>query len=437
MKRVVVTGMGIVSPVGNSLPDFWQSIKNGTSGAGPITRFDTSEFTTRYAAEVKDFDPKARIDKREARKMDRFAQYSVYAACEAWEDAGFARAGGGPAADADGGTTTDTGAGSAPGGAAFDPERLGVILGVGIGGFETIEDSTRTLFEKGPSRVPPMTIPKMIANIGPAQVAIALGALGPVYSLATACASATDAIGNAMRHIREGLIDVAVTGGAEAPITRLGIAGFNVIQALSTRFEDDPTRASRPFDKDRDGFLMGEGAGILVLESLDHALARGARIYAEVAGNGMTDDANHLTAPHPEGVGAARAMTMALRDAGLKPEDIDYINAHGTSTPLNDPTETLAIKRAFGDHAARVAISSTKSMTGHCIGAAGGVEAIASVMAIHDGFIPPTINLDEPGEGCDLDYVPNVGRAQPVRAVMSNSLGFGGHNGVLVLRAYS
>lgn len=414
MKRVVVTGMGIVSPVGNSLPEFWQAMKDGTSGAGPITRFDTSEFTTRYAAEVKDFDPKVRIDKREARKMDRFAQYSVYAALEAWEDAGFVPASG-----------------------AFDPERLGVILGVGIGGFETIEDSTRTLFEKGPSRVPPMTIPKMIANIGPAQVAIALGALGPVYSLATACASATDAIGNAMRHIREGLIDVAITGGAEAPITQLGIAGFNVIQALSTRFEEDPTRASRPFDKDRDGFLMGEGAGILVLESLDHALARGARIYAEVAGNAMTDDANHLTAPHPEGIGAARAMTMALKDAGLKPEDIDYINAHGTSTPLNDPTETLAIKRAFGDHAAKVAISSTKSMTGHCIGAAGGVEAIASVMAIHDSFVPPTINLDEPGEGCDLDYVPNTGRAQPVRAAMSNSLGFGGHNGVLVLRAYS
>lgn len=418
MKRVVVTGMGIVSPVGNSLSDFWRALKNGESGAGPITRFDTSAFTTRYAAEVKDFDPKVRIDKREARKMDRFAQYSVYAALEAWEDAGFTPAGAG---------ATATG---------FDPERLGVILGVGIGGFETIEDSTKTLFEKGPSRVPPMTIPKMIANIGPAQVAIALGALGPVYSLATACASATDAIGNAMRHIREGLVDVAIAGGAEAPITHLGIAGFNVIQALSTKWGHDPRRASRPFDKDRDGFVMGEGAGILILESLDHALARGARIYAEVAGNAMTDDANHLTAPHPEGAGAARAMTLALKDGGLNPEDIDYINAHGTSTPINDPVETLAIKKAFGDHAGKVAISSTKSMTGHCVGAAGAVEGIASVMAIHDSFIPPTINLEEPGQGCDLDYVPNTGRKQEVRAAMSNSLGFGGHNGVVVFRKY-
>lgn len=413
MKRVVVTGMGIVSPVGNSLPEFWRALKNGESGVGPITRFDTSAFTTRYAAEVKNFDPTIRIDKREARKMDRFAQYSVYAALEAWEDAGFKAASDG-----------------------FDPERLGVILGVGIGGFETIEESTKTLFEKGPSRVPPMTIPKMIANIGPAQVAIALGALGPVYSLATACASATDAIGNAMRHIREGLVDVAVAGGAEAPITRLGISGFNVIQALSTKWEHDPQRASRPFDKDRDGFVMGEGAGILILESLDHALARGARIYAEVAGNAMTDDANHLTAPHPEGAGAARAMTLALKDAGLTPDDIDYINAHGTSTPINDPVETLAIKRAFGSHAGKVAISSTKSMTGHCVGAAGAVEGIASVMAIHESFIPATINLDEPGEGCDLDYVPNKGRSQEVRAAMSNSLGFGGHNGVVVFRQY-
>ncbi|TVR70284.1 MAG: beta-ketoacyl-[acyl-carrier-protein] synthase II [Spirochaetaceae bacterium] len=418
MKRVVVTGMGIVSPVGNSLSDFWRAIRKGESGVGPITRFDTSAFTTRYAAEVKEFDPTVRIDKREARKMDRFAQYSVYAALEAWEDAGLAPAPGG--IDATG----------------FDPERLGVILGVGIGGFETIENSTKTLFEKGPSRVPPMTIPKMIANIGPAQVAIAIGALGPVYSLATACASATDAIGNAMRHIREGLVDVAIAGGAEAPITQLGISGFNVIQALSTKWEHDPKRASRPFDKDRDGFVMGEGAGVLILESLDHALARGARIYAEVAGNAMTDDANHLTAPHPEGAGAARAMTLALKDAGMKPEDIDYINAHGTSTPINDPVETLAIKLAFGDHAYKVAISSTKSMTGHCVGAAGAVEGIASVMAIHEGYIPATINLEEPGEGCDLDYVPGTGRAQEVRAAMSNSLGFGGHNGVVVFRTY-
>lgn len=414
MKRVVITGMGTVNPIGNSLPEYWESLKAGRSGAGPITRFDTAGFATTYAAEVKNFDPQLRIDKREARKMDRFSQYSVYAAREAFEDAGLLNAEG-----------------------SFDPERLGVVLGVGIGGFETIEESIGILNEKGPGRVPPMTIPKMIANIGPAQVAINLNAQGPVYALATACASATDALGNAMRHIREGLMDVAIAGGVEAPITRLGISGFNVIQALSTQWAHDPTRASRPFDKDRDGFLMGEGAGILILESLDHALARGARIYAEVAGNGMTDDANHLTAPHPEGAGAARAITLALKDAGLAPEDVDYVNAHGTSTPINDPVETKAIKLALGDHAYRVAVSSTKSMTGHCIGAAGGVEAIAAALAIHEGFIPPTINLEEPGEGCDLDYVPQVGRATPVRAAISNSLGFGGHNGVLALRAFA
>lgn len=415
MKRVVVTGMGVVSPVGNSLSDFWLSLREGRSGAGPITRFDTTGFVTNYAAEVKDFDPSRRIDRRDARKMDRFSQYAVYAATEAWEDAGFAGEG-------------------TP--ASLDPERLGVVLGVGIGGFETTEESLRALHEKGPSRVPPMTIPKLIANIGPAHVAIALGALGPVYSLATACASATDAIGNALRHLRDGSLDVVVTGGAEACITPLGIAGFNVIQALSSSFADDPRRASRPFDADRDGFVMGEGAGILVLESLDHALARGARIYAEVAGSAMTDDAYHLTAPHPDGTGAARAIKAALADGGMAPEEIDYINAHGTSTPVNDPTETRAIRTAFGAHAEKLAVSSTKSMTGHCIGAAGGVEAIASIMAIHESFIPPTINLETPGEGCDLDYVPGTGRSQPVRAALSTSLGFGGHNGVVIFRKY-
>jgi 3-oxoacyl-[acyl-carrier-protein] synthase II len=413
MKRVVITGMGVVSPVGNDTESFWKALRNGESGAGPITRFDTTDFVTRYAAEVKDFDPKERIDRRDVRKMDRFSQYSVYAAREAFEQAGLL--------DTEG---------------IYDPERFGVVLGVGIGGFETIEESVIALREKGPARVSPMTIPKMIANIGPAHIAINLNAHGPVYTITTACASATDAIGNAMRHIREGLADIMVAGGAEAPITPLGIAGFNVIQALTSNYNDDPKRGSRPFDKDRDGFLMGEGAGLLVLESLEHARARGAHIIAEVAGNGFTNDANHLTAPHPEGVGAAKAMQMALRDAGMQPEDIDYINAHGTSTPINDPTETLAIRKAFGDHADKVAVSSTKSMTGHCLGAAGAVEAVASVLAIRDGFIPPTINLEEPGEGCDLDYVPNVGRSQEVRAVMSNSLGFGGHNGVLVLRKF-
>ena len=420
MKRVVITGMGTVSPIGNNIQDFWKAIKTGTSGVGPITRFDTTDFVTKYAAEVKDFDPKERIDRRDARKMDKFAQYSVYAAREAFEQAGLL----------DSANSTDLS------NLAYDPERLGVVLGVGIGGFETIEEGIGILNAKGPDRVPPMTIPKMIANIGPAHIAINLHAFGPVYTVTTACASATDAIGNAMRHIREGLADIMIAGGAEAPITPLGISGFNVIQALSSRYTDDPTKSSRPFDKDRDGFVMGEGAGILVLESLEHALARGATIIAEVAGNGFTNDANHLTAPHPEGVGAARAMTLALKDAQLQPTDIDYINAHGTSTPVNDPTETKAIRLAFGAAADTIPVSSTKSVTGHCLGAAGAIEAIASVMAIQDSFIPPTINLDEPGEGCDLDYVPNTGRTATLNAVMSNSLGFGGHNGVLVLKRY-
>lgn len=414
MRRVVVTGTGVVSPVGNDSASFWEALCNGVSGAGPITRFDASDFATRYAAEVKDFDPKERIDRRDVRKMDRFSQYSVFAAREAFEQAGLL--------DRDD---------------AFDPERFGVVLGVGIGGFETIEESVLAVHQKGPGRVAPMTVPKMISNISPAHVAINLNANGPVYTMTTACASATDAIGNAMRHIREGMADIMIAGGAEAPITPLGIAGFNVIQALSTSWNDDPVRASRPFDNRRDGFLMGEGAGVLVLESLEHAQARGATIIAELVGSGFTNDANHLTAPHPEGVGAARAMTMALKDAGLQPEDIDYINAHGTSTPINDPTETLAIRTAFGTHADSVAVSSIKSMTGHCLGAAGGIEAVASVLAIRDGFIPPTINFEEAGEGCDLDYVPNTGRAQTLRAVMSSSLGFGGHNGVVVFRAFT
>ncbi len=413
MKRVVITGMGVVSPVGNSVDEYWTSLRDGVSGVAPITRFDTTEFTTKYAAEVKDFDPSVRIERREARKMDRFSQYAVYAGHEAWEQAGFS-----------------------PNDDSLDPDRIGVVLGVGIGGFETIESSMRSLFEKGPSRVPPMTIPKMISNIGPAQIAIALGIHGPVYSMATACASATDAIGNAMRHIREGLIDVAICGGVEAPITPLGVSGFNVIQALSTKYADNPAIASRPFDKDRDGFVIGEGAGILVVESLEHAQARGARIIAEVGGNGYTNDANHLTAPHPEGVGAAKAMTMAIADAGLEPGQIDYINAHGTSTPINDPTETKAIKLALGDTAYSTPISSTKSMTGHGVGAAGGFEAIVCALAVRDDFVPPTINLDEPDPECDLDYIPNTGRNTTVNAAMSNSLGFGGHNGVLVVKKW-
>lgn len=411
MEEIVVTGIGTVNPLGNSVSDFWQNVRDGVSGAGPITRFDASEFTTTYAAEVKEFDPKERIDKREARKMDRFSHYAVYASLEALDDAGLQPRSGG-----------------------YDPGRTGVILGVGIGGFETMEESIRALAAKGPGRVPPMTIPKLIANIAPAHVAIQMDAHGPVYSLATACASGTDAIHNAVRAIRAGECDVVVTGGVEASITPLGVAGFNVIQALSSKYADDPRKASRPFDKDRDGFLMGEGAGILVLESRSHAEKRGARIHAVVSGSSMSCDANHLTAPHPEGRGAIEAMDKAIKAAGIEPEEVDYINAHGTSTQINDPTETKAIKAVFGSHASKLRVSSTKSMTGHCIGAAGGIEAIVLVLALRDQYFPATINLDNPDTDCDLDYVANKGASGEINVAMSNTFGFGGHNGVVVMR---
>lgn len=409
--RVVVTGLGTVNPLGNSVDEFWNGVRAGESGVGPITKFDAAEYATKIAAEVKGFDPSIRMDKRDARKMDLFSQYAVYASLEAMEDAGL---------------STDS----------IDPTRIGVILGVGIGGFQTIEDSYTKLLQKGPSRVPPMTIPKLIANIGPGNVAIALNAQGPCYSLATACASGTDAIGNGMRWIREGHGDAVVVGGVEACITKLGVSGFNVIQALSTAYNDQPQKASRPFDKDRDGFVIGEGAGVLAIESLEHAEARGARIYAEVVGSGVTCDANHLTAPHPEGRGAIMAMKMALSDAGIEPDAVDYVNAHGTSTPVNDPVETHAIKEVFGDHAYKMKVSSTKSMTGHCIGAAGGIEAIASVLAIRDQYFPATVNLDEPDPACDLDYVPNEGLTGSITYALSNSLGFGGHNGVIIFKKH-
>ncbi len=410
MRRVVITGLGTINPLGHNVADFWDAIQAGRSGVGPITRFDVTDYQTKIAAEVKDFNAADFMDRRDARKMDLFSQYAVAAALEAMRDAGLE-------------------AGLA------DPSRLGVILGVGIGGFQTIEDSYLTLYEKGPGRVPPMTIPKLIANIGPGNVAIALNAQGPVYSLATACASGTDAIGNALRWIREGHGDVVVSGGVEACVTKLGVSGFNVIQALSTRYNDQPEIASRPFDRDRDGFVIGEGAGVLVCEELEHARRRGATIYAEVAGSGISCDANHLTAPHPEGRGAIAALRMALADAGMQPEEIDYVNAHGTSTPVNDPIETAVIKKVFGEHVSKLKVSSTKSMHGHLIGAAGGVEAIVCALAIRDQFFPATINLDNPDPECDLDYVPNTGVKGTIRATMSNSLGFGGHNGVVIIRA--
>jgi len=409
--RVVVTGMGTINSLAHNVNDFWAAIKAGKSGITLNDRFDTTEFPTKIAGLVKDFKAGNYIDGKEARKMALFTQYACVAATEAMNQAGL------KAGD-------------------VDPERAGVIIGNGIGGFEVIEESLKKLWSSGPTRVPPMTIPKMITNECPGNVAIMFNCQGPVYTVTTACASATDAIGNAAMVIKAGRADMVITGGTEAAVTELGIAGFNVIQALSTKYNDTPEKASRPFDKDRDGFVNAEGAGILILESLEHAQKRGAKIIAELAGYGMTCDANHLTAPHPEGLGAARAMTMALKDAGMAPEDIDYINAHGTSTPTNDPLETLSIKKTFGDYAYKLKVSSTKSMTGHTVGAAGGVEAIVAIKAMEDGFFPPTINLDEPDPACDLDYVPNVGVSGKIDAVMSNSLGFGGHNGVVIFKRF-
>ena len=408
-KRVVVTGLGVVSPIGNDVPTFWNSIKAGRSGIGPNTKFDVSEYPSKIAGEVKDFDPTTFISSKEARKMDDFTLYALKAAHEAMDDSGLASA-------------------------DLDPERLGVIIGNGIGGLATLEDSLARVIEGGPRRMPVFTIPKLISNIGPGHVAIQFNAQGPCYAVVTACASGTDAIGDAARWIKDGSVDVIITGGTEAAITQIGVGGFCVLHAVSTRYNDTPEKASRPFDKDRDGFVLAEGAGILILEEYEHAKRRGARIYCEYGGSGMTCDANHVTAPDPEGLGAIRAMKMALKMAELVPEDVDYVNAHGTSTPMNDPIETKAIKKVFGDHAYKLKVSSTKSMHGHCVAGSGGIEAAASILAIRDGFFPPTINLDEPDPECDLDYIPNTGVSGDINVVMSNSLGFGGHNGIVVFK---
>jgi 3-oxoacyl-[acyl-carrier-protein] synthase II len=422
-RRVAVTGLGVISPVGNDVASFWTSLKEGRSGAGVITRFDASRTDARIAAEVKGFDPSLYMEKKDARKMANFTQFAVAAAVQAWRDAnlgeGFAAPEGSPAPKL-----------------PYSPERVATLFGIGIGGIEVMMESHQKLLEAGPGRMLPLTVPLMISNEGPANIAMRLGILGPAYTAVTACTSSTDAIGQALDLIRAGRCDAVVAGGAEAAITEFAIGGFCRLQALSTAFNDRPEKASRPFDKDRDGFLMGEGAAALVLEDWDKAKARGARIYAELAGYGATCDAYHLTAPDPEGTGGARAIALALEDAGLSPSDIAYYNAHGTSTQINDPTETLMVKKAFGEHAKRLAISSTKSMTGHMLGAAGAIEALACVKAIEEGFVPPTINLDHPDveAGCDLDYVPNVGRKLDVEATASASLGFGGHNGIIVFR---
>lgn len=400
--------MGVVSPLGNDIPSFWASVKTGKSGIAPITLVDSSDLAVKIAGEVKNFDPGLRLDPKEAKKMDRFAQFSVYAALEALHNAGLSKE-------------------------ALDPERTGVCIGTGQGGSQSIEDAGIRLCERGPSRVPPLTVAKGLANFGPAQIAMTLGITGPCQCVVTACAAATDAIGQGMRLIREGYADMMFAGGSEASIVRMCMASFINIQALSTR-NDDPERASRPFDKDRDGFVMAEGAGVLVLEEYEHARARGAAILAEVAGSSTTCDAHHVTAPDPEGRGVARAMRLAISDAGLEPTDIDWISAHGTSTPLNDPIETKAIKAAFGKHAAALKISSLKSMTGHCIGAAGAIESIAGILGMNENFVHATINLDNPDPECDLDYVPRQGISVPIRAFVKNSMGFGGQNAVVVYK---
>ncbi|MBO8171065.1 MAG: beta-ketoacyl-ACP synthase II [Bacillaceae bacterium] len=409
-RRVVITGVGVVSPVGNDIKTFWDNLLNGKSGVDHITSFDASEYPTRIAAEVKDFRPEDFMERKELKRTDRFVQFGVAAARMALEHAGI---------DMD----------------KVNTERVGVYVGSGIGGLTTWEQQHKTLLEKGPRRVSPFFIPMMIANMASGQISISTGARGPNSSAISACATGTHSVGDAFKIIQRGQADVMIAGGTEATITPMALAGFCAARALSTR-NDEPQKASRPFDKDRDGFVMGEGAGILILESLDHALERGADIIAEVAGYGMSGDAYHLTQPAPEGEGAARAMKEAVTDAGLAPEDIDYINAHGTSTEFNDKFETMAIKTTFGDHAYKLAVSSTKSMTGHLLGAAGGVEAIATALSIRDQIIPPTTNYETPDPDCDLDYVPNQSRKSEIRAAMSNSLGFGGHNATIVLKKY-
>lgn len=411
MRRVVVTGMGCVSPVGNSADETWEAIKAGKSGIGLITRYDTTQFKVKYAAEVKDFDASKYMDPKSARKMAMFSKLAVAAAKMALDDSNL----------------TD------------NKEVLNdtsIFLGVGIGGFEVTESSLKSYFESNFTRIPPMTIPELIPNEAAANISMTFGIHGATHTIATACASGTDAIGDALDSIRCGRNDVVLAGGAESTQNGFSNLGFAVLQALSSKWVDDPTKSSRPFDKQRDGFVMGEGSTILVLEEYEHAKARGAKIYAEVAGYGASSDGYHLTAPNPDGLIGAKAMTAAMKDAGVKPEDVTYYNAHGTSTHLNDSGETKMLHIAFGDAAKKLHISSTKSMTGHCLGNAGSLEAFVCVKSIQEGFIPPTINLDEPDVegGCDLDYTPNKGIDMDVNVAMSGNFGFGGHNGILVFK---
>ncbi len=409
-KRVVVTGLGAITPIGNTLEDYWQGLLSGANGIAPITLFDASQHACRFGGEVKGFDPFEYLDRKEAKRMDRFAQFAVCASQQAVKDAQF----------------TITGQ---------NADDVGVLIGTGIGGLKVLEDQQEIFLTKGPSRCSPFMIPMMIANMAAGLTAIHLGAKGPNACTVTACAAGSNAVGDAFRLVQNGYAKAMICGGTEAAVTPLSFAGFSAARALSFR-NDDPLHASRPFDRDRDGFVMGEGAGILLIEELDQALARGARIYAEIVGYGMTCDAYHMTAPVPDGRGATRAIALALQDAGLAPEAVSYINAHGTSTPANDVTETKAIKQAIGDHAYKLAVSSTKSMTGHLLGGSGGIEAVATVKAIIHDQVPPTINLENPDPGCDLDYIPGQSRALAVEVALSNSFGFGGHNVTLAFKKY-
>ncbi len=409
-RRVVVTGVGMVIPQGIGIDPVWEKICEGISGVGPITKFDASGFETRIAAEVKDFRAEEFIDPKELRKMDLFIHYALAATKIAIEDSGLELE-------------------------KEDPERIGACVGTGLGGLSSLEKYHQVLLEKGPRRITPFFIPMIIANEASGQISIFHNLKGPNICVVTACATGAHCIGTAFRGIQYGDADVMVAGGVEATITPLAVAGFNAMRAISTR-NDEPEKASRPFDRDRDGFVMGEGGAVMILEELERAKRRGAKIYAELVGYGYNSDAYHLAAPDPEGDGAARCMRMALKDAGLSPDEVDYINAHGTSTELNDITETLAIKRVFGERAYKIPVSSTKSMTGHLLGAAGSTEAVFSVLTIRDGVIPPTINYENPDPRCDLDYVPNVAREKKVKVVMSNSFGFGGTNSVLIFRKF-
>ena len=410
LKRVVVTGLGAITPIGNTLADYWNGLMSSRNGIGPITLFDASRHACRIAGEVKGFDPHEFMDRKDAKRMDRFAQFAVAASKQALADANF--------------VIND-----------LNAEQVGVMIGTGIGGLKVLEEQEEVYLTKGPDRCSPFMIPMMIANMAAGLTAIHVGAKGPNSCSVTACAAGSNAIGDAFRFVQRGYAQAMICGGTEAAVTPLSVAGFASARALSTR-NDDPAHACRPFDQGRDGFVMGEGVGILILEELEHALARGARIYAEIVGYGMTCDAYHMTSPVPGGGGAARAISLALKDGNLSPEQVSYINAHGTSTLANDSTESTAIKKALGDHAYQVAVSSTKSMTGHLLGGSGGIEAVATVMAIAHDRVPPTINLEQPDPECDLDYVPHQSREQKVEVALSNSFGFGGHNVTLAFRKY-